>query len=147
MTRKPPLQPDSALQDPAGAMRVPASLMAVRDLAAGLRTWCSDQGIDETAAMDLELALVEAANNVVEHGYADCPDGEIALTMHREGGSAVIVLSDRGSAIPESAFAEDREIPPFATEGRGIAIIRACVDTLEYHVQDGVNAMRFEKRV
>ena len=48
-------------------IRVPANLEAVRDLAAWAQGACSDAGVADDIALELELALVEAATNIVVH--------------------------------------------------------------------------------
>jgi serine/threonine-protein kinase RsbW len=128
-----------------GAIRISADLREVRRLAEWLRTKCSEGGLGEMAAFDLELATVEAANNVVEHGYAESPQGEIGLDFEIDRGTAVITLTDRGTPVPQGLFEQCRPAPVDATEGRGIGIVQSCVDVVNYSTGEGLNRLTLIK--
>jgi serine/threonine-protein kinase RsbW len=126
---------------------VAASLIAVRDLAAFLRDACAAAGVDEATAIDLELAVVEAANNIVEHGALDPSRGTIGIEFSRDGEAACVVLSDGGVPVSGDLFSRCREVPPEALSGRGIGIIRSCVDEIDYNCCDGINRLRLVKHI
>lgn len=128
-----------------GAIRVAADFVEVRRLAEWLRAACAAAGIGETAAFDLELAMVEAANNVVEHGYAGTTGGEIGLDFAVDRGAAVITLADQGTPVPQGLFDQCGEAPLDATEGRGIGIVQSCVDLVNYRSGDGLNLLTLTK--
>ena len=130
-----------------GAVTVAAQLENVRILAEWLRSRCAQAGIAEAEAFDLELAMVEAANNCIEHGYADNPQGMIGLDFIFAEGRAVVRLTDQGARIPERVLSECREVPFDAQEGRGIALVRSCVDEIEYRSENGLNCLELAKRI
>lgn len=127
-------------------MRIAADLFAVRDLAGFLRTACLREGIDESDTADLELALVEAANNVVEHGYGGEGAGDITLELRFVPDAAELILSDRGRAAPPDLFSTQRDMPFDALAGRGIGIIQACIDEIDYSSESGRNRLSLRKR-
>ncbi|NLR40510.1 ATP-binding protein [Novosphingobium sp. ERW19] len=109
-----------------------ATFEGVRLLAERLRVWCEDAGLREAARMDLELALVEAANNVVRHGYAGSPGGRLDLEVRKVPGGVEMALSDHGTPIP-AARLHSVHSPAFDSEsGRGLALIAACTDRIGY---------------
>jgi serine/threonine-protein kinase RsbW len=126
---------------------VAADLIAVRELAAFVRQACASSGVEEAAAIDLELAVVEAANNIVEHGGEQGLNSRIGLAFTRSPGVACVVLTDRGRPVSADLFSRCREVPPDALGGRGIAIIRSCVDEVAYSTCDGINRLRLVKQV
>ncbi|MXP42083.1 ATP-binding protein [Altererythrobacter soli] len=128
-----------------GAIRINADLREVRRLAEWLRGKCSEGGLGEMAAYDLELATVEAANNVVEHGYAGTSGGEIGLDLEIDRGIAVITLTDHGIPVPPGLFDQCRPAPLDATEGRGIGIVQSCVDVVNYSTREGLNRLTLIK--
>lgn len=128
-------------------LTVRADYASVRLLADHLRDACLAAGLDEGAAFELELAMVEAANNVVEHGYAGRDDGTMALAVRIVDGEARLELTDGGSPVPEAFFADGALPPPDATGGRGAGIIRACVDLVRYDSTAGTNRLLLTKRV
>lgn len=136
----------SQSDDLPGAIVVAAELEQVRSLAAWLKDACERARIAEPIAFDLELAMVEAANNVVLHGYDGGP-GSLALSFHVEGGTAFVVLADKGAPIPSEMLSECRAVPADATHGRGFTIMRSCVDALDYASQGAVNVLTFSKRI
>lgn len=69
----------------------------------------------------VELVLAEALNNIVEHAYADCPDGGILLRLTAGPEFADLMLQDRGNAMP------DYRIPP----GRIVDLGDLCKDLPE----------------
>lgn len=129
------------------ALEVAADLLEVRRLAAFLRQSCAAAGVDEAVALDCELALVEAANNVVEHGYTGHAGGTMAVEIRAEKDRVNIILSDRGRPVPDDFFDHCRVVPLDAEGGRGCGIIRACVDEIAYSSQDGFNRLTMVKRL
>lgn len=137
-----PRSPDSPAE-----LSVPASLEEVRRLAEHLRTACAASAIDEMTAFECELAMVEAANNVVEHGYAGCPEGELTLIVQIAGDAVRMELVDRGVPVPDGQFQRSDPVPLEATGGRGTGIIQSCVDVIAYASENGVNRLVMTKRL
>lgn len=109
-----------------------ATFEGVRLLAERLRDWCEDASLPEAARMDLELALVEAANNVVRHGYGKTGSGSLTFEIRKVPHGVELVLSDKGSPIP-AARLHSIHSPAFESEsGRGLALIAACTDRFGY---------------
>lgn len=126
---------------------VPATLLAVRDLSDFLRDRCIASGIDDGAAMELDLALVEAANNIVQHGLEGAT-GQIALSVDLTEDWATLVLTDSGPPAPADLFSGDAAPPaPLAESGRGMMIMQQCVDGISYCSESGVNTLTLTKRL
>jgi serine/threonine-protein kinase RsbW len=141
--RAEPLPPDPV----PGDIRVNAAPHDVRQLAEWLKDRCATLRVSDEAAVDLELAMVEAANNIVEHGYLATAPGEIGLSLDVADGAAVLTLADRGTPAPVELFSRCREMPLEATEGRGIGIVQSCVDQIRYDTVHGVNRLTLIKRL
>jgi serine/threonine-protein kinase RsbW len=94
-------------------------------------------GAAEECAEDLELALTEACTNVLRHakeGY------EYEVVAGIDGDSAVLEVVDRGPGFDAPALAravsgEDAE--PDAETGRGLQIMRAVMDNVEFQSRPG----------
>ncbi len=115
-------------------------------VAAAVREACAGAGLDDEACANLELAAVEAANNIVVHGYAGDPAQTYTARIAAGPAGVRLLFSDAGIAIPPEALAQT-EMPDWDSEaGRGMAIIRACVDELEYQCVDGDNTLLLIKR-
>lgn len=86
----------------------------------------------------LETAVIEIAGNVVEHGR---PEGRVrwtfSLSVHADRLEAV--LADDGLAV--SAL-EGAMPDVMAESGRGLALARRALDSLDYDRVDGTNRWR-----
>ena len=98
----------------------------------------------------LEIAVTEALNNVVLHGGP--PGGaEIGVTVRKAAPGVLVEIRDPGRPVPAGLFAAARDparIDPLAESGRGIALIAALSDALDYDSRDGTNrlTLRFAGR-
>lgn len=137
----------SAVDQVPGELTVAAKLENVRVLAAWLRDRCHSEGIVDTDAFDLELAMVEAANNCIEHGYVENTGGNIGIAFELSERAVEVALYDRGKAIPPHLLSECREVPFDALSGRGMSIVRSCVDEIDYRSEDGLNILVMTKRL
>jgi len=129
-----------------------SNVTAVTELAAKLRVACADFGLDEDAASDLELAVVEAATNIIVHGYGGADGGTLEVGVRRDAGEVQVELTDAGAPIPPGAL-ENAELPDFdddvsaiPTSGRGLALIKASVDAWRYLPSAGRNRLILIKR-
>lgn len=98
-------------------------------------------------AFDCELALVEAANNIVEHGYAGKPEGEMSLAVTFADKALTMELVDAGASLPCDQFSQREMVPLDATSGRGTAIILSCIDDVTYASEHGINRLVLIKRL
>jgi serine/threonine-protein kinase RsbW len=122
-------------------MEIAPTLEAVRDISLDLERRLREAGVEESALADMNLAFVEAANNVVVHGGR----GEalkMRVRLRIAADSVELELIDTGAPIPAEVLAADEPDDPFAESGRGLALIRACVDDMSYSSAAGVNRMR-----
>lgn len=128
-------------------MTVSADFLAVRDLAAFMQRHCGEHGISDEIAMDLELALVEAANNVVAHGYAGEAEGSMSLEVTISTDALRLVLSDGGRPAPEGFFETCKGMDLDSESGRGNGIIHACVDEIAYSSSKSGNRLELVRRL
>ncbi len=59
-------------------------------------------GLDARGVYNIQLAVDEAASNIVEHAYKDIPDGFIEITCRSEPGALTITLRDQGESFDPS---------------------------------------------
>jgi len=122
-----------------------ANLDTARELAHALREAGALAELGREALIDLELAVVEAINNIVIHGYG-AETGEIEMHLTVDGGLKV-ELWDRGRPIPADKLTGEGQASLMSENGRGLAIIRACVDRLDYRSDAGGNRLMLFKAV
>ncbi len=101
-----------------------------------------------SAVEDMELASVEAANNIVLHGFRSMADRHYDVVIDIADGELRVSLSDDGEPIPPAALADTSTGWSLEAESsRGLAIIRACTDRQEYGRVRGRNRLRLVKRL
>lgn len=135
------------MTEAATTLEVAATYHAVRELAERLRELCQSAGVDDPAVMDLELATVEAANNIVEHGFAggSVADGRIAMQINIEPAQVAVMLMDQGPPVPSELFSKCRTVSGEAESGRGVGIFQSCVDRIGYCREGDSNILLLEK--
>lgn len=92
--------------------------------------------LDEQSVIDLQIAATEAVNNIILHAYRGRPGMPISVSLDIGDDRVALALRDRGEAMPPSALeAAPRPEPDprgAIESGRGMSLIRQCVDDLSY---------------
>ncbi len=93
-------------------------------------------GLSEDDVARLELAVNEAASNIMKHGYAGRPDRRLSVTVTRYPHDWIVELGHEGSALHR-----DRVGPPLfdgsRESGFGLYLIDQCVDVVHYLTEPG----------
>jgi serine phosphatase RsbU (regulator of sigma subunit)/anti-sigma regulatory factor (Ser/Thr protein kinase) len=103
------------------AIEVPSDPAVMRTLRLRVGTWLDRRGVAEDQRADTVLAITEACNNAIEHGYRG-QGGPIRLTLEHRGGRLRIAVEDDGR------WREPRADP---TRGRGLVIMRSTMHRAE----------------
>jgi serine/threonine-protein kinase RsbW len=129
-------------------LAIPATFVAVRDALAALMAGplLADVAADDRGMA--ELVLAEALNNIVEHAYADCPGGEITLTLWQSEGEVACRITDRGTAMPDETLPDGLLAPHGDTAdlpegGFGWHLIRTLSRDLRYARLGTLNELTF----
>ncbi|MBK7541123.1 MAG: ATP-binding protein [Candidatus Competibacteraceae bacterium] len=99
----------------------------------------------------IELAVVEAVNNAVEHAYHGEPGHAVMVEFRLAPDCFTLLVRDRGDPMEPGKLvapaAKFNEVDPEAwpLRGRGLAIIKSCMDSVEYHVCDGENTLTMNR--
>ncbi|MBO9450615.1 ATP-binding protein [Tropicibacter sp. R16_0] len=105
------------------------------------------QGVSEETAGDIEIALAEAINNIVEHAYAGVEPGQIRVICSFQQSRLDIRISDKGVPLPSSELPEGA--PAIITEnkqdlpegGFGWFLIRQLTSDIRYDRLNGHNRL------
>jgi serine/threonine-protein kinase RsbW len=98
----------------------------------------SQLGIDPDCVYDVELAVTEACTNVLRHAPGVHSEYEVELTIDLRQASIKIKDTGRGFNHASSANGRDHQdlnIDLIEETGRGIILMRALVDELEFTSQ------------
>ena len=141
------MQEHSCVADEGQLRLYHARLEEVGRLSEHVRALCQAAAVPPDTMIDIELALAEAANNIIIHGYRSRSDGMIGLAVHISPGSVSLELQDEGEAVPDGLFSKCRTISAEAESGRGVEIIQSCIDQIDYVSEGGKNRLLLTKRL
>jgi len=110
------------------------------------REICRLPGDREAFAHNLNVVLTEAMVNAIKHANAADPDKEVQICISITENELEIRVYDTGqgfdlNSIPSPSFDTDC----LEEKGRGIFIIRALMDSVEYRKADGGNVLEMKK--
>ncbi|HUY71684.1 MAG TPA: SpoIIE family protein phosphatase [Gaiellaceae bacterium] len=115
-------------------LELPAEPSVLPDLRRRLRCWLARRGFEDTEAGEIVLALNEACNNAIEHGYAGAV-GVLKLKGRVDGDAVHIEVSDTGRwQVAESDDERGRGILLMHSLMHNVAIdstVRGTLVTLE----------------
>lgn len=136
-------------------LTIPTRLDCIELIGESLRALCPLAGLSEAESYRIELGVVEALNNVVEHAYSFQPDGQVSLQLTFEPDCLRFVIRDTGAPRPSGlssdpvdprAFdASDRSAWPEG--GMGLFIMSEVMDSVSYERGDGENRLTLTRNL
>jgi len=101
-------------------------------------------GVTRSCVDDIELAISEACTNVLDHAGTH---HEYAVAAGIDGDICVVEVSDEGENFRQPVLVPEGElIDGDAEHGRGVQLMRALVDELDFSVcDDGGTVVRLRK--
>jgi len=101
----------------------PENVLVVRQALTGL---AENQGLDPIETNDMNTAVTEASNNVVQHAY-EGEEGPLEVELYAQAGAVTVVVRDHGIGIrPHADEGED------AHSGIGLPVIHALTQSVEF---------------
>lgn len=91
-------------------------------------------GVEPECAHDVEVALAEACTNVLDHTVAGA---EYEISIGIDDRACVIEVCDDGGGFDYSGLEALGMAHPSAEEGRGIQMMKALVDRVEFTSRPG----------
>lgn len=109
-------------------------------------------GLPEARAEEVQIALAEAVNNVVEHAYAGTDPGDVNIRCNLDADQLWINIHDAGLPLPDDKLPVGKPVDlnvPHADlpeGGFGWFLIRELTSDIHYERKSGNNqlSLRFE---
>lgn len=119
------------------------------------RKYCNINQIDETHSSILELALVEALNNIIIHAYDNKPGFEINAEYEILNSNIIITLTDFGKEFEKTKVNDKIETPDLKdiktkelTEGSwGIGLMQSIADDIIRLRENNMNTLKIIKKI
>lgn len=135
------------MNDERVCVAIPATLRHLNILGACLQAWAArlEPAVETEVVQALELAVQEAATNIVVHGYGEAPDQRLELGLAAGGDEVVLELFDGAPPFdPTRAPVPDLDAP--RVHGYGVFLLYQLTDAVEYERAGERNCLRLRKR-
>ncbi len=107
---------------------------------------CASIPMTEEDAYQVELCLVEAVNNAVEHAYENEAGHEVSVTASVDGGCLTLQVLDRGTPMDWDSVQKKRANASLLDEGgRGFMIMESYMDQVSYRQVGNENVLTLVK--
>jgi len=97
----------------------------------------ADAGFDESTVDDISIALTELVNNAIHHGNKNDIKKIVTVTFIVDDTKLSISISDQGNGFSPNAISDP--IHPdnlMADNGRGIYLVKALMDKVDYKISE-----------
>jgi serine/threonine-protein kinase RsbW len=129
--------------------RIDSRLEHVALVGVAVRAICAAIPLDDDEAASVELCVVEAVNNAIEHAYAEAGQPvEVDLVLSND--ALDITVRDRGRHMdwPRACADADAYAADALCEGgRGLFIMRSLMDRVSYRSAGQWNELAMHKRL
>lgn len=129
------------------SLEIPARLSALKQVEAAIAQAAQDTGFDERTTYACQLAVCEACENIITHGYERQEEGTISIILNPKPGELAIELRDRAQpfnpAEPATAPPNKEGDPPVG--GLGLVILHRVMDEIRYQRQGDENTLLLRK--
>lgn len=120
-------------------LSLPATLDALAPISEFITDATAQAGLDDHAAWQVQLAVDEAATNIIQHGYDESDPGIIDLSWEIASDELVVTLRDRGRRFnPDDVPAPDITSPLEERQagGLGIYLMGRLMDSVAFTFDD-----------
>ena len=114
---------------------IDSNFSAIREASELLQEYCAQCQISPELSGHLELIMVEALNNAIEHAYQGEDGHKVDIELIDEPQKTVISITDYGQSAPSLLHSQKKELPEeeFLPEGGwGLPLIQALADSIDY---------------
>jgi serine/threonine-protein kinase RsbW len=157
-------------------LTIPSELGQVRFLGLAVRAVLAELDCSEEDMASIELCLVEAVNNVIEHAYREEPGHAVEVSLAASAQAIELAVSDTGRSLPaevlamaRAAAADDRggddafdpdalaalevpselsiEVASLAEGGYGLRLIHQMMEDVSYERRGERNTLTMRKQL
>lgn len=132
-----------------GALTVPAQLDSLVLISEFVNSATHHAKLSEREAWHMQLAVDEAATNIIQHAYADRTDGVIELSWRINDGELIFTLIDRGRPFDPTRVPTPDIHSPFEDRqagGLGIYLMNKLMDAVHFSFDARGNTLEMRKR-
>ena len=131
-------------------LSIDSRLEQVRVLSGALRGIGQELALSEDKLGQLELMMVEAVNNVIEHAYQLQEGHDVHVRVEYSPQEVNLIISDHGHAMPDELHTSPRTMPDpegLPEGGWGMGLIHALADSIRYIRDASGNHLHVSKQL
>jgi serine/threonine-protein kinase RsbW len=121
-------------------MSIASSLDQVWQVRVAIAAILREMDIADLDCLHVQLAVAEAINNIIEHGYGESSEGRVDIAAATDDGKLRIEITDDARPLPleyleellKKPLAEPSDTGPLLSSGRGIPIMRSTMDSVAF---------------
>ena len=110
-----------------------------------VKALCSYIPLNEVASYQIELAVVEAVTNAIEHAYASEKGNRVEIIVSIHIDKITFNICDQGKAMEsleiESIDFDPNNLETVPEKGMGLHIVQQVMDEVSYDSSDGKNVL------
>jgi serine/threonine-protein kinase RsbW len=128
-------------------LRIPSRLEHLALLDRVTQSLCERMEFDEDTCSQISMSVIEAGTNAIQHGHKRDASKNVDIAFHLNGDKFEVEVQDYGGGFDVSLVAHDVTAPEhlFDARGRGIFIMRSCMDRVEFDFANGGTRCRLVK--
>ncbi len=109
---------------------------------------CERQGFDDDTASQVSMSVIEAGTNAIQHGHKKDPSKLVDIRFELHSDRLEVWVKDHGPGFDPARVASDVTAPEHLLDarGRGIFIMRACCDSVDFEFGNNGTTCRLVKR-
>ena len=111
---------------------------------------CEDGDLGDDLCHSLQLAVDEAATNVMEYGYNGIDPGSIIVDVYADSQRVIVTLTDFGrpfEPVEKDAPSLDGDNEDLPTHGFGLLFIYETMDDVDYQCNEDGNRLTLTKKL
>src|SRR5215510_10636380 len=131
------------------SMRLPSRLELLGLLDRVADGLCERLAFDDDARSRVTMSVIEAGTNAIQHGHRRDASKPVDIEFHVLPDALEILVHDSGKGFDLSKVNGNVTTPDHLLDvrGRGIYIMRECMDTVEYSFSNSGTTCRLVKKL
>lgn len=130
------------------SLRMPSRLELLGLLDCFTITLCKRLGFSEDMCSQVTMSVIEAGTNAIQHGHQRDPEKPVDVTFATWPDRVEITVHDSGAGFDTAKADVDITSPEHLLDarGRGIYIMRCCMDSVGFEFSASGTVCRLTKR-
>ena len=130
------------------AIRIPSRLELLSVLDRVCESVCQRLSFDDDTTAQVSMSVIEAGTNAIQHGHKRDASKPVDVEFRLLPDELEVVVNDLGSGFDIGMVNGDVTSPEhiFDARGRGIFIMRSCMDSVDFAFTDHGTQVRLVKK-